>query len=254
MPSKAAIAEALALAQAARLVNAPANSAEVAITAALWLGALADVSDGQLRAAILAHVRHPERGRFWPSPADLLAAAGASPESDPDAPTWDRIVAAAAGGAGRRAASDPSEHVDFVLLRDEDGVDRARPVPREVASVPDLAGRHVRALAKIGGLGAVRRMGEGQDPAEADRTRATLRKRWLAACKEGALVRSASAASPSPTTPPAPASPGAHAAGAFALPDRLVRGKVGAFLGAPEDPDRVRQRQATIDAARLEEG
>ena len=47
------------------------------IEAEIWWETLADIELADIRAALTAHLRHPERGRFAPKPADVIAAISA---------------------------------------------------------------------------------------------------------------------------------------------------------------------------------
>lgn len=112
-------------------------------TAELWADLLSDMTPAQLAAAVKTHLRHPERGRFWPTPADLRNAAGATAAAlpNPDEAAWQIIVNA--------------------------------PRTAELYHRLDPAQRH--ALALVGRWEITR--------AEGDMARGALRKRFLSACE-----------------------------------------------------------------------
>jgi hypothetical protein len=104
MPTRPAIATALSTLNAAGL-SPPAGAAEIAST---WETTLGDMPDADLHAAVLAHMRDPDRGRFWPTPADIIGrcANRAPAPADTDAEAFDRLVASIRRG-------DPStSHMD----------------------------------------------------------------------------------------------------------------------------------------------
>jgi hypothetical protein len=146
MPSPACVAEVVRLCQAARLGNAPATPMDTSAVMELWLGILGDMADAELRAASVAHLRDPERGRFWPTVADLRARVRSviSDTADPAEATWETIRARIAAGV--------------YTMADALG-------PREMA-----------ALHAIGGTWALRRAEDGRELG-------VLRKRFLHLCR-----------------------------------------------------------------------
>lgn len=91
-----------------------------ALGLALWLELLGGLTSRQLDAAVLAHMNHPERGRFWPTPADLLSAAGATAPpkiEDQDAAAWDRILRNPRGQSIRGLVDD----VQFAAMQAMNG-------------------------------------------------------------------------------------------------------------------------------------
>jgi hypothetical protein len=112
---------------------------------ALWRAALEGLDGRQLDEAVLRHLSHPERGRWWPTPADLLGAGGvtAAPKlADADETAWQSIAR--------------KSFYDRTPIADCDAV-------------------HMAALAAIGGRWEIQH-------AEGDWAIATLRKRFLEAC------------------------------------------------------------------------
>lgn len=62
--------------------------------AADWCDLLPDVDDAQLARAVRAHLRTPERGRWWPAVADIMAHVEVEPAaSDPHEDAWAAIEA-----------------------------------------------------------------------------------------------------------------------------------------------------------------
>lgn len=61
--------------------------------AAIWFGALSDLSLAEVRAALDAHVRDPERGQYAPKPADVIRHARPAPAATAAA-AWDMLVEA----------------------------------------------------------------------------------------------------------------------------------------------------------------
>lgn len=59
-----------------------------------WCDLLPDVDDAQLARAVRAHLRTPERGRWWPTVADIMAHVEVLPApSDPHEDAWAAIEA-----------------------------------------------------------------------------------------------------------------------------------------------------------------
>ena len=144
MASRESIARALAICVSARLGNGPTTEEDVHATLETWALVLDRISDAHLDTAVRAHLAHPERGRWWPSPADLLAAATA-PAIEADLTAWAQL--------------------ERVLYN------------RSLAAgLADLPPRHRAALAAIGGSWALTRAEESAVPG--------LRRRFLAACKD----------------------------------------------------------------------
>jgi hypothetical protein len=111
--------------------------------AADWAVILAGLDDATMTRAVAAYLADPERGRYWPSPADIIAAAGAIAPPTPARlaeATWDRMI--------QRIASGGQTVGDLLT-------------PTERA-----------ALDVIGGTWALRRAEEGVQLA-------SLRRRWL---------------------------------------------------------------------------
>lgn len=93
MPTKPKIAAVLARLQDLSLANAPAPES-LPSTLEGWSWILADLSDEELLRAVQVHLSDPERGRWWPTPADLLRGRPAPrSERDQDADAWDAILA-----------------------------------------------------------------------------------------------------------------------------------------------------------------
>lgn len=109
-----------------------------------WLIVLSDIADADLLAACQAHARNPEAGRFWPTVADLLAAAPNRPASIES--RWDAMLSA---------------HTRHLVMSDV------------------LSADEERALHAIGGTWALRR-------ADVERDLPGMRKRWIAAVRDGA--------------------------------------------------------------------
>ena len=121
-----------------------ADAPSVNAAAAIYVAALPGMTPADLDAALLVHLRDPERGRWWPSPADLLAAATA-PAIEADLTAWAQL--------------------ERVLYN-----------RRLAAGLSELPPRHRAALAAIGGSWALTRAEESAVPG--------LRRRFLAACKD----------------------------------------------------------------------
>lgn len=162
------IAELFALFEASGLRPPTAFGDERTYEAALvvWAEAVGDRPIPELRAALVSHLRDPERGRFWPTPADLAAripALSAVP-LDRDAGAWEAVL------------------------------DRIRRGQYSVADVLDAPQR--AALDAIGGTWAIRRAEEGRI--------GILRHRWLGLCRDGRSPRPALEAARSPALIEAP--------------------------------------------------
>ena len=85
MPSAEAVAGVFDFLDTVGVVRPPqwSDSLAVADAIASWRAVLFDLSDQALRNAAIAYVRG-SRGRFWPSPGELLVFAGPMPNlSDP---------------------------------------------------------------------------------------------------------------------------------------------------------------------------
>ena len=108
------------------LGKAPATPEDVALCRRGWADFLDDVPDDALRDALRAHVRDPERGRWWPTPADLLARVprAETPTATPEQ-LWDRILERvrcqgpyrAQDGSGRVAFGDLLDAEQQAALR-----------------------------------------------------------------------------------------------------------------------------------------
>jgi len=136
----------LRLLTGSNLGNTPTTKEAGAAWSAIVRDLLTDWTDDDYHRALRAHVADPARGRWWPTPADLVAqhrASTPSPESL-DALAWDTVVGRIARH-GRRGA----RLVDY------------------------LDPRHLRALARVGGSWEVSRA----DAYQASR----LRARFIAA-------------------------------------------------------------------------
>ena len=93
MPSKPKITDTLAGLQELGLGNAPPPEAMGRVLV-LWGSLLSELGDEEFTAAVRAHLLDPERGRWWPTPADLLRGRPAPrSERDQDAAAWDAILA-----------------------------------------------------------------------------------------------------------------------------------------------------------------
>ena len=90
MASSESIVASIRYLQGARVQGGPASPRDVEAVAEVWMDALADVGDVLLRAAIRAHVNDPERGRWWPTVADIRAKLPATVD---DVAAWDAIQA-----------------------------------------------------------------------------------------------------------------------------------------------------------------
>ena len=133
------------------------------IAAETWATLLHDTPDEVFLAAVSAHLRDPERGRWWPTVADLRARMDLEPADDGDehAQAWEWIVLCARKGLDR---------------------------------VEYLGAEHARALREIGGIVAVRQSGDGKAGDERVFGRvdlATLEKRFHAALRREAPPRPA---------------------------------------------------------------
>lgn len=145
MPTQTGITMALNVLR--RVLPANQHPASLVETAAAWMDILNDWTDEMLLRAVRAHLRDPERGMFWPAPANLIATMPRKPEAiDEHVAAWDEIQAEIR--AGRALDTDAFEEV------------------------------HLQALASIGGTWMLRR-------AEGGAENGGLRKRFLAACKDG---------------------------------------------------------------------
>lgn len=101
--TRGAILKAFRVLEAAGLARPYTSAQEVADTADVWQHTMEELSDEQLRAAVRSHLRS-ERGRFWPSPSELLVAARREQRAERTAP---ELVAQEGGGdwPGKRAAA-----------------------------------------------------------------------------------------------------------------------------------------------------
>lgn len=151
-----------------RLANGPTTAADMEATGEAWLFALDDMTDDQLRAAVKGHIRNPERGKWWPTPADLLAALGATAPEDPAEAAWNRMIERfqnpryrATDGTGRWDMTGALDAREQAALREIGGsvvVAQANEFQRK-----DLRARFVRKL-RDGGtvLQLVRTAGGGE--------------------------------------------------------------------------------------------
>lgn len=123
------------------------------IAAETWERLLDDTTDESLLAAVDGHLRDPEKGRWWPTVADLRARMELEPaggDDDEHEQAWEWIVECARKG---------------------------------LAKVDLIGPEHRRALQAIGGIMAVRMSGDGNPGDERVFGRvdlAILRKRFLA--------------------------------------------------------------------------
>lgn len=130
-------------------------AAELQALAADWAALLEDTADEVLDDAVAAHLRDPERGRWWPTVADLRARMDLDPVDDGDEheQAWDWIVECAKKGR---------------------------------STVEYMGAEHQQALREIGGILAVRMSGDGaarDERVPGQVLRATLRKRFLDICR-----------------------------------------------------------------------
>lgn len=114
---------------------------------AIYVSDLAHLNPGDLAPAIAKHRRDPERGRWWPTPADILAHVPRAPSlSDHDEGIWDAVIARVAGGR------------------------------YTFADIPGMEPCHGAALALVGGSWKLRTATEGPELGG-------MRKRFLASCR-----------------------------------------------------------------------
>lgn len=240
------IADLFALFEGAGLRPPPqlATDAGYELAVRVWAAALDGIPVQSVQTAFVLHLRHPERGRFWPVPADLIShmpqvrSLALVPVLDPDELAWEQIWAVMLKGVH---APEVASTVTFEEVTSTEEIRRwdakaqaevvagTQPVTRVVvrqspsAFERSLTAERLAALRQIGGLAALRQAD--------DIGRATLRKRFLGLCR----------------TPPTPveASPGRPAipAGATAF--------LRMALSAP-DPVVERQRREHIDRAQRE--
>jgi hypothetical protein len=105
MPSPEAIAAAIALCRSARLANAPVTDDDADACAEVWLLQLRDIPDDAFETAVHAHLDDRDRGRWWPTPADIRARAPLVSNTHVEA--WERILDALHHG-DRSSGSLPS--------------------------------------------------------------------------------------------------------------------------------------------------
>lgn len=77
---------------ALRLGNAPTTAEDIALLRVAWLDIFEDTPDDAFGLAIRRHLTNPDRGKWWPTPADILAAGGATVPEDPAEAAWNRII------------------------------------------------------------------------------------------------------------------------------------------------------------------
>ena len=103
------IAEVIMLFRAAGLNNGPVTEEAVEACCEAWLLTLDDISDHDLTEAARAWMRIPQRGRWWPTPADLLECSPAvqaatrqieAAKADDGSRWWPRVLRAV-GSIGR---------------------------------------------------------------------------------------------------------------------------------------------------------
>lgn len=132
MASETSVIDAVGVCIRARLVNGPSDS-EVNPTVDLWLLAFRDVSDEELQRATLAWIIIPEKGRWWPTPADLRAqiprlqsAALSLETADPvkGRDRWPEIVRQA-GSIGRACPDWPEVLAARIGVKDSERLRRA---------------------------------------------------------------------------------------------------------------------------------
>jgi hypothetical protein len=163
----------------------------------VWCAGLHGIPYRAVGVALGMHLRTPERGRFWPSVADLVAhipqahALAVAPSLDPDEGAWERITAAL------RLGPDAPELRSEVTYTEEESVEAIRRWDRAAGREVQVGTRTVHrvrvtqrpspfersltetqraALAQIGGLSALRQLEDGI-------SRAGARKRFLALCR-----------------------------------------------------------------------
>lgn len=105
------IAEIIMLFRAAGLQNGPETDKAVQACCEAWLLTLDDLPDGDLAAAARAWMRVPQRGRWWPTPADLLEVSPAVKSATrqveaakvDDGSRWWPLILRAVGSIGGRS-------------------------------------------------------------------------------------------------------------------------------------------------------
>jgi hypothetical protein len=169
----------------------------------VWSAGLHGIPYRAVGVALGMHLRTPERGRWWPSVADLVAhipqahALAVAPSLDPDEGAWERIAAAV------RLGPDAPEVRGDVSYTEEETVEAIRRWDRATGREVEVGTRTVRrvrvtqrpsaferslteaqraALAQIGGLSALRQLEDGI-------ARAGARKRFLGLCRAPEQMR-----------------------------------------------------------------
>lgn len=90
--------------------RAPAPPVEVL---AVWTMVLSDMPDDALLSATKAHIAHPERGQFWPTPADLLRdTPPKQTQRQLDKAAWAGVISRLSGGC-----HTASGYLDQVQMR-----------------------------------------------------------------------------------------------------------------------------------------
>jgi hypothetical protein len=183
----------------------------------VWMVALDGVPLAAVHGALGLHLRSPERGRWWPVPADLIGhipqahALAVVPAMDPDEQAWERILAVLRKGPH---APEAQAAVEFREVTAEEEIRRwdhatqamvsagRQTVTRtEVIRTPSrfeqgLTADQANALRQLGGLGGICR---AEAEGDAGIARATMRKRFLALCRNPGAV--AIEAAPVPALP-----------------------------------------------------
>lgn len=109
-----------------RLANAPSSPEDIEAAAEAWRMVLDDLTDDDLRTSVRLHLRNPERGRWWPTPADLLGhVKPPERQADPPEVLWDRVMERVRDPRHRN--QDGSGKVDFegVLTPEQQGILRS---------------------------------------------------------------------------------------------------------------------------------
>lgn len=139
MPTPNAILDALH--RLYRLIPAATRPAASVLPdlAADWGDLLADVSDAELSAAVAGWLRDPERGKWWPTPADILGQLPRRASADETA--WDAILGRLR--AGEYVVGDILTTEQQAALADLGGTWRLRNA--DVAELPRLRARYLGA-------------------------------------------------------------------------------------------------------------
>lgn len=124
---------------------------------AIYVADLAHLNPGDLAPAIAKHRRDPERGRWWPTPADILAGAPRVDQlADPDEAKWVQIVARICAGEKTFAHMlDAAQGAGFAaaggwwsVSRARDGVELATCRRRFLDTCKDSRSRSALAIAQ----------------------------------------------------------------------------------------------------------